>query len=356
MKLPKLLIYSILVCFFIITFLELIVIFAVKTSSSITVQEQLVNIRWSTPKAYLLFDFDSELIWKTKKSFSSPLEKTDRSYLNELVKPLQTNSLGYRNKEFNLKKKSSIRNILAIGQSTTFGVGIPNNLIWTQRLENKLNYKNNLYRVINAGAVGYSTYQNVILMSRELRKLSPDIIIADVGVNDTALVKYPDHQVAHLYSLTDFLSNSALFRLVFKLVAKHSYHNNTKNFSFKQARVPVANFKQNLLRMIQLAKANHTKIIFLNFPPIGAIVQKSEDVESPPDRGKTPYKLLNEYRMIIKTLAAIHDVPFLDLKPPFSNSPLGKKLFIDWVHNSLNGHELVATELSKLIQHINGGT
>ena len=81
-----------------------------------------------------------------------------------------TNSLGFRNKEINLKKDKHIYRIICLGASPTFGWGVNFDKTYPFLLEERL--RNTILprkiEVINAGQIGYTTYQGTILLEKYL--------------------------------------------------------------------------------------------------------------------------------------------------------------------------------------------
>lgn len=67
-----------------------------------------------------------------------------------------TNSLGYRSEEFS--KEDASNNFLYVGCSVTFGVGLPENLIWPYFLNEKLNGEKIFNLGINGISVNVITY------------------------------------------------------------------------------------------------------------------------------------------------------------------------------------------------------
>lgn len=94
------------------------------------------------------------------------------------------NSRGYRNKEFSIRKGRDTRRILILGDSMTFGWGVPDENTYPAVLENILNSeKGKRWEVINAGYLGGLSLDGYyIYLKEEGLSLSPDIIIAGFTV------------------------------------------------------------------------------------------------------------------------------------------------------------------------------
>jgi lysophospholipase L1-like esterase len=98
-----------------------------------------------------------------------------------------TNNYGFRYKEnFPTKKPKEEVRIFVTGGSAAWGVGSPQEYLYTTRIEKKLQeyYPNLRIRVINAGVGGYlSTHERVLILNK-ISEFEPDIVIMFSGWND----------------------------------------------------------------------------------------------------------------------------------------------------------------------------
>lgn len=95
------------------------------------------------------------------------------------------NSLGFRDVEFAEQKSPGVFRILALGDSMTFGPGVDLEQTYPKVLERLLNEGNEgRYQVINAGASGYSAYEEVVTWRNRGEALDPDLVIVGFCVND----------------------------------------------------------------------------------------------------------------------------------------------------------------------------
>ncbi len=92
----------------------------------------------------------------------------------------QTNSRGLRDKEYKLDKTEGIKRIVVLGDSFTWGYGVNNNEIYTERLESILPNT----EVINLGVTAYQLRQEITYFKREGIKYHPDIVIVGFCLND----------------------------------------------------------------------------------------------------------------------------------------------------------------------------
>ncbi len=97
------------------------------------------------------------------------------------------NSLGYRGPEFSLQKPQGVYRIAVLGGSSTYTLSVKDNeKIFTAQMQTilreKLNYKN--VEVINAGVVGYNSWESLINLEFRVLDLNPDLIVIYQGTND----------------------------------------------------------------------------------------------------------------------------------------------------------------------------
>jgi acyl-CoA thioesterase-1 len=75
--------------------------------------------------------------------------------------------------------------ILSIGDSLTFGLGVPAEKTWPQLLQNKLQAEGMKdAKVINAGSSGATTAFGLSSLRFHLKRTQPDLIIYALGAND----------------------------------------------------------------------------------------------------------------------------------------------------------------------------
>lgn len=96
------------------------------------------------------------------------------------------NSLGFRGREFTVSKPDNTYRIVTLGGSTTYSSGVDDfALSYPNLLEDHLRESGfDAVEVINAGASGYTSHQNLINMQFRVLPLLPDLIIVYQGFND----------------------------------------------------------------------------------------------------------------------------------------------------------------------------
>lgn len=145
----------------------------------------------SAEESALILEPDAETFWKLRPGvvISEP-----RSIL---FQGRVANSLGYRNDDFALARPEGTTRIVCFGDSSTFGIGTPRGKTWPAQLEASLNADSDFLRsqlpmvspltrveVVNAGVPGYTSYQILRKMRRELERLDPDAVLLTCANND----------------------------------------------------------------------------------------------------------------------------------------------------------------------------
>ncbi len=106
------------------------------------------------------------------------------------------NSFGFRGPDFSLQKPSNTYRILGVGDSFTFGEGVNEQDTFLSKLNSHLTtqHPDKSFEVINAGASGYNTRDEVISLTNRWIKLTPDLVILTFTMNDG----YADDEFADL--------------------------------------------------------------------------------------------------------------------------------------------------------------
>jgi lysophospholipase L1-like esterase len=105
--------------------------------------------------------------------------------------PISINSKGFRGREIS-GEKGGIYRIVALGESTTFGITLePDDKPWPELLEQMIRERLKTRRpveVINAGTPGYSLRDNLRTLPGHILPLKPDMIISYHGANGFNLI------------------------------------------------------------------------------------------------------------------------------------------------------------------------
>lgn len=116
------------------------------------------------------------------------------------LKPFQTNTMGLRDKEYQLKKADSSYRIAVIGDSFTMGTGVSNEEMYHTIAEKKLNSlsKDKNFELINFGVGGYNLQEYTAVLKEKVLKYEPNELL--IG-----FCAYNDHYIAGVdYSAVEF--------------------------------------------------------------------------------------------------------------------------------------------------------
>ncbi|MBM3986047.1 MAG: hypothetical protein FJ296_10235, partial [Planctomycetes bacterium] len=136
----------------------------------------------------------------------------------EILGAYRTNARGWRGPPVSDARAPDTLRILALGDSTTFGLGVREEQRWTdvlQRLLGLLLEGRRAVEVVNAGLPSYSSCQNLVQLERELPRLAPDVVLWSVtGHNDSCatLERTDAEQVAWARSARSAWDGLALVR------------------------------------------------------------------------------------------------------------------------------------------------
>src|ERR1035437_6099593 len=102
--------------------------------------------------------------------------------------PVSINSHGLRDREYSLAKPRDVYRIVMLGDSTTFGWGVPVEQTVAKILERQLNAathdEHRRFEVLNAGVGNYGTVQEFNHYLTYDRAFSPDLVILEYFIND----------------------------------------------------------------------------------------------------------------------------------------------------------------------------
>jgi lysophospholipase L1-like esterase len=99
---------------------------------------------------------------------------------------VRINSHGLRGREIDYAKPPGTRRVLMLGDSLTFGWGVPENEVTSAAVERKLNdkLKDARWEVINSGVGNYNTRLEVHYLEKEGLRYEPDVVVLNYFIND----------------------------------------------------------------------------------------------------------------------------------------------------------------------------
>lgn len=97
---------------------------------------------------------------------------------------VEISSRGLRNPELDAEPDPARPRILVLGDSVTYGFGVKADEAYPRQLEVQLAALGSPAEVINAGVTGYTTYQGLRFLERDLLDLQPDVVLFAFMNND----------------------------------------------------------------------------------------------------------------------------------------------------------------------------
>jgi lysophospholipase L1-like esterase len=246
-----------------------------------------------------------------------------------------TNDMGLRNPPIGPKTKPRV---LALGDSTTFGLGLGDSETWPRRLGAVLN---DSAEVINGGVAGFSAFQGLRFLDKKGLALKPDVVVASFGQNDfDSWNSLSDIEIAagmeeRESKLEQGSSLSDAFVLARRAAQGVRQSMNNLHSGPKRPRLNEQEFADTLIQFTGVCKANSIRLLFVVWPA-------EEQVTGP----ETP---LNHYQPVIVRVAQETNTPFVDLVPAFRAARDKGALFIDPVHASALGCDVAAAAIASAL-------
>lgn len=272
------------------------------------------------------FVADPELFWKQAPGPHPPAALINRLGLRGYLPPREKGPRDLR--------------IACVGDSCTFGMGVRYEDVYGMQLERLVQAARPdlCVAAMLIGLPGYSTYQSRVLFDRHAAELAPDVTILycgawndylpAVGRSDTARARAQGRS-SRLLALLDKLAEPSAQQLAF-------YRD-----EFRAGRAPcgrrvsVPEFRANIEALLARVRVLRSRAVVV-VPPVPAATAKVHSIGA-------------EYRACLRELAVREQVPVLDGEALFA-AHAGEPLFLDWVHPTPRGHELLAAALLPLVQ------
>jgi lysophospholipase L1-like esterase len=264
---------------------------------------------------------------------------------------LHHNALGYRGPEIDPRKPAGVTRILCLGGSSTYGVGVSSDAAtWPARLKASLGqaFPGRTFEVVNAGAPGYSTFENVIDLAIRGINLHPDIVIVYQGFNDIRAATWPvvkpdNTQFRKSWSLekstsTMVLELSETFLLARWFLTDYRYEevalsryvvvpengDELVGGGRHLGSVALASFVRNMQSMIAISRADHARILL-------AVEAYGEATIAPEIADFVDESMLS-IAAAMEELVVKYSDPEVQLFDARRTLPLRPNLFADGVH------------------------
>jgi hypothetical protein len=283
------------------------------------------------------------------------------------------NSLGFRGDEFVMPKPDGMYRIVVLGGSTSYDIEVDDNeKTFVARLERMLrdDYGIEEIEVINAGAGGYNSWENLINLEFRVLDISPDLIIFDHGYSDvhcrlvdSTAYRGDNRAMRKPWQTPDvpFFEHSVFLRILGRLSGLsgkagiqsfvtaptymgacstvHDQRSSDDAFIALLRSNPPLYFRRNLLNMLAIVQANDIRSVFTTI----AFSTYFEDYVSTPHYRQG----LDENNIVIREVAESHGIPLVDMAKMM---PKDRKYWTDGRHVNEDGALVKAALLADFIE------
>lgn len=275
-----------------------------------------------------------------------------------------TNSSGFRGGEFKPEKDTSVFRIAFLGDSFTFGEGVKDEDVFSEKIVKNLSekYSKLKFEAYNFGVGGYNTSQSLFLLKNLVLQTKPDIVVLGYNINDAepelfyidynenAVSRRPRETKVH-EGLADknppktFSTKFNLGKLIWKFMNQKKQNDKTIRYYqnlYKETNSDWLATKQSLAEFQQVCSQNNIHCCIALLPLLYQL------------DGAYPFQNIHEQVKAELLKSNIENTLVIDLLPAFS----GKKDVDLWVHptdqhpNEI-AHSIIADELSRLLSEKN---
>lgn len=188
------------------------------------------------------------------------------------------------------------------------------------RVQKRLEAAGSPLAIANQGVPGNTTRDALARFEADVLAPAPRLVVIQFGLNDSAIDVWSDSPATG-------------------------------------PRVPPAEFTANLRRMVHMLRARGTRVILMTTNRVYWSARLVELYGRPPYNPQDPEgfnrPLLDTYNQLIRDLAAIEDVPLVDLNAAYTTHAAPRSLLLpDGLHPADAGHELVASLLTPVIREL----
>jgi len=262
---------------------------------------------------------------------------------------IKINSMGLRDKEYSLKKGKDVFRILCLGDSSTFGMWVPQSHTYHAMLEDKLyderGSRGLKYEVINMGVPGYSSLQALNCFRYRGFKYDPDIVVLYIGINDTARrfhlsdkdVMADDKPIIYRKISNSLSMHSSFYRVMRKIILSFIDKDDNKKDA-PVNRVSLHDLLDNISALNALCGKRKIPLILV-LPPICENKGPVRDLM----RARNIYL----YREKIKEFCQDKEMPLMLLEGMLGkdSESFSPSFFVDPVHPNRKGHAVIMREL-----------
>jgi len=293
---------------------------------------------------YTIYRPDEKLLWV-------PEAGRTLTVVNHL--PITINHQGMRYAEDLQPKQPDQFRIIAFGDSSTQGWGVDDNSTYSAVLEKMLNHGSCTRERFQAVSGGVNAYPNSLVAEKlkesvEDANTRPDVAIVAYSENSnleklTLLQGKDREKFLKRVEWKAIVRRSAIYNFVIEdLLRKVAYYSlrhavmaGTLDTVNGMDKLDMNQFNDNLAQSLRICQANHVQLVFLML---------SSD-------GETPSSPKHPFQTAMLDFAAKEHVPLVDMIPVMG-AKNQSAMFMDTVHPTVAGHEIIAGELIKTVESL----
>lgn len=288
-----------------------------------------------------IFQRDRDLFWR----FRPDRTVTSKFFEGETYR---INSQGLRGDEVPVEKTS--KRIITLGNSCTFGWGVPLAQTYSEQLEKNLQRQ---HEVINGAVPGYSTFQGRKFFESDLSQLNPDIVTVLFAWNDhwaaASQIADKDQEFPPqiILAAQNFLARFHFYRLMKKTLLSAVEKNPDSTFDRGNIvyRVGLDDFGLNLKEICERVREAGATPILLTSP-----IPSLEKYYLPGARSSL-HAFHEKYNQMIRNVSAANDIDLVDLAREFDkHDGLWDDAPRDPIHFNARGHALAARLIADYIE------
>ncbi len=278
------------------------------------------------------YEVDPELFWRLKPNLRVRGEATH----------IRTNSEGFRGLDLREREDPADLRLLLLGDSVTFGYGVPEDATIGARLRAGLQaaLPGRKVEVLNAGVPGYTSLQGLHLLRRLGERVAPDVLIVSFGFNDARDMFASDQEIMDVgrstMSIRRVLYASRLYRLLRSVLVRSP----EVEGGAPVARVGPERYMANLAEMTAWARRHGVTPIFWEPPFQRPTLQPFGPASF------TLHDSVAVYRRGMRRVARSEGVTCVSVPPlTEAHAATNGTLFLDPAHPNPDGLAIVAEAL-----------
>jgi lysophospholipase L1-like esterase len=249
----------------------------------------------------------------------------------------EVNSLGFRGPEPSKSRRNSAnKRILLLGDSYTFGVGVPAGAVLSSVLGKKMEqYSNTPIEVLNFGRMGWNAKAEIDFLLSEGKQYDADTVVLVYTFNDIELAAYElEAQKSFLWFMQFTMLHSIVYQMYMLkqrlVVGVSDYREQLKNWYVNKDSPEWRQVKHSIVRLLDYCRENGKELVILYFEVFD---HSSDSLRSVPMQA-------------IRAFSQKNGIPFVALPPIKPGEEEAYKVHRFDAHPNAKGHELAANALA----------